>query len=165
MIRRRIISCGRVVVQRTKSICKMQTWRDVSPPFYCLDKVERRAPEDAADNSADNLLRASCCVHRTEKCNFVLNGPSRHHDHFATPNSVQVYLLENKKRQAGGKLSHAKPLMSKQSCKAQTWGRSGGQEEKRGFSKTPFAVFDSCHVAAPICYYMDKWLRRKGNVW
>ena len=29
----------------------------MSPPFYCIDKVEIRAPQEAADDSADNLLR------------------------------------------------------------------------------------------------------------
>jgi hypothetical protein len=30
----------------------MQKWRDVTPPFYCIDKVEIRAPQEAADDSA-----------------------------------------------------------------------------------------------------------------
>jgi hypothetical protein len=48
------------VVQKWR--CKMQKWRDVSSSLYCIVKVEIRAPHEAADDSADDLLRASCCV-------------------------------------------------------------------------------------------------------
>ena len=34
----------------------MQKWRDLSPPFYCIAKVETRAPNEAAEDSADDAL-------------------------------------------------------------------------------------------------------------
>jgi hypothetical protein len=36
----------------------MQTWGDVSAKMYCIDKVEIRAQQAAADDSLDNLWRS-----------------------------------------------------------------------------------------------------------
>jgi hypothetical protein len=50
----RAICCA----ENTKNRCKMQTWGDVSAQMYCIDKVEIRAQQAAADDSLDNLWRS-----------------------------------------------------------------------------------------------------------
>ena len=39
----------------------------MSPPFYCIDKVEIRAPQEAADDSVDNLLRGELVGEKNAK--------------------------------------------------------------------------------------------------
>jgi hypothetical protein len=34
----------------------MQKWRDVSPPFYCIDKVEMCAPQEEEDDSSGRVV-------------------------------------------------------------------------------------------------------------
>ena len=52
----------------------MQIWRDLSPPFYCIAKIETRAPHEAADDSADALLKTDALL--TTDALLILLGDS-----------------------------------------------------------------------------------------
>ena len=54
---RRIISCGRIVVQRIQKIDVKCKRGEMCLP-HCIDKVEIRAQQEAADDSLANLWRS-----------------------------------------------------------------------------------------------------------